>query len=58
MNNPNKLAAGELYQSDMLLTDDQWAALRARKAINNEDMRWTEGSDGNPMVPYVFQDSK
>ncbi|CAL4063748.1 unnamed protein product [Meganyctiphanes norvegica] len=55
--NPSRVAAGELYQSDMLLTEEQWAALRNRKAIKDVQYRWTEGSDGYPFVPYVFQDS-
>jgi len=55
--NPSRVAAGELYQSDMLLTEEQWAALRNRKAIKDVQYRWTEGSDGYPLVPYVFQDS-
>ncbi|CAL4110111.1 unnamed protein product, partial [Meganyctiphanes norvegica] len=57
MSNPRRVAAGELYESDMLLTEEQWAALRGRKAINNQLYRWTEGPDGFPLVPYLFQDS-
>ncbi|CAL4064371.1 unnamed protein product, partial [Meganyctiphanes norvegica] len=55
--NPRWVAAGELYQADMLLTEEQWASFRLRKAIVGENFRWTEGSDGYPLVPYVFQDS-
>jgi len=57
MSNPSAVAAGELYQSDMLMSEAQWDALRTRKALDNKQMRWTEGSDGYPLVPYVFQDS-
>ncbi|CAL4144042.1 unnamed protein product, partial [Meganyctiphanes norvegica] len=57
MSNPQRVAAGELYQSDMLLTEEQWDAVRERKAIDDQRYRWTEGSDGYPLVPYVFQDS-
>ncbi|CAL4116747.1 unnamed protein product [Meganyctiphanes norvegica] len=57
MSNPSAVAAGELYQSDMLMSEEQWDALRTRKALDNKKMRWTEGSDGYPLVPYVFMDS-
>jgi len=57
MTNPSRVAAGELYQSDMLLSDEQWESLRMRKALDSDQMRWSEGSDGFPLVPYVFTDS-
>ncbi|CAL4245187.1 unnamed protein product, partial [Meganyctiphanes norvegica] len=57
MSNPQLVAAGELYQSDMLLTEEQLDAVRGRKAIDDQTRRWTERSDGYPLVPYLFQDS-
>jgi len=55
--NPSRVDAGELYQSDMLLTDEQWESLKMRKAISYESYRWTKDGNGIPQVPYVFLDN-
>jgi len=58
LTNPGATQEGEeLFQSDVLLSKEQWEAVRERKAINYEGSRWPEGSDGYPLVPYVYSDS-
>lgn len=52
--NPEEVEGERLFQSDMLLSTDQWRALRERKGLASTTYRWPEGSDGFPLVPYVF----
>ncbi|CAL4205121.1 unnamed protein product, partial [Meganyctiphanes norvegica] len=54
--NPREVNGRELYQSDILLTDEQINILKDRKARADLAYRWTEGEDGYPVVPYTFID--
>ncbi|XP_069182918.1 blastula protease 10-like [Procambarus clarkii] len=51
--NPDFVAEEPLYQKDMLLTPQQWQALRERKTVANLTTRWPAGPDGSPLVPYI-----
>ncbi|CAL4068457.1 unnamed protein product, partial [Meganyctiphanes norvegica] len=55
--NPAKVGDKDLFEADILLSDDQLEAILTRKALNYSSYRWSEGLDGFPYVPYVFQDS-
>ncbi|CAL4180874.1 unnamed protein product, partial [Meganyctiphanes norvegica] len=56
--NPAKVGDKDLFEADILLSDEQLEAILTRKAINDLTYRWSEGLDGFPYVPYVFQDCK
>nr|XP_045593034.1 blastula protease 10-like [Procambarus clarkii] len=51
--NPDIVDGRPLYQKDIMLTPQQWQALRERKAIADLTYRWPAGPDGFPLVPYV-----
>ncbi|KAK7028966.1 metalloendopeptidase activity protein [Halocaridina rubra] len=58
MFNPTHVHGEKLYESDILLTLEQKAALAERKAIiSSLNYRWQEAGNGFPFVPYVFADN-
>ncbi|KAK8744901.1 hypothetical protein OTU49_000675 [Cherax quadricarinatus] len=56
--NPEEVEGKTLYQSDMLLSEEQWQSVRERKAMADLVYRWPNGGDGYPIVPYVFDGDK
>jgi len=57
MTNPTHVNGEELFESDILLTPEQRKMMADRKATPYDYRRWSNGPDGNPLVPYVFSDS-
>ncbi|XP_069950456.1 blastula protease 10-like [Cherax quadricarinatus] len=51
--NPDFVDGKKLFEKDIMLTPEQWQALRERKAIRNLMYRWPDGPDGYPLVPYT-----
>lgn len=50
-----KVVDGELvFEGDIVLTDEQWRIIKERKGLASLSSRWPEGSDGFPLVSYVF----
>ncbi|KAK8400468.1 hypothetical protein O3P69_003258 [Scylla paramamosain] len=56
--NPTEVEGEPIFEGDILLTQSQWREIRERKGLNGESSRWPEGSDGYPLVPYLFTDSR
>nr|XP_053627432.1 protein SpAN-like [Cherax quadricarinatus] len=50
--NPDSVDGQNLFEKDIMLTPEQWQALRERKAIRKLVYRWPDGPDGYPLVPY------
>ncbi|XP_069953064.1 blastula protease 10-like [Cherax quadricarinatus] len=51
--NPDYVDGEKLFEKDIMLTPEQWQALRERKAIRNLVYRWPNGPNGYPVVPYA-----
>ncbi|XP_063842424.1 protein SpAN-like isoform X2 [Scylla paramamosain] len=56
--NPSVINGQPVFEGDIILTENQWAAVRARKGLSDLTKRWSEGSDGYPVVPYRFTDDR
>ena len=56
--NPLEVDGAAVFGGDIVLTEEQWAAVRTRKGLTDLTKRWSEGSDGYPLVPYRFVDGK
>ncbi|XP_068228151.1 blastula protease 10-like [Palaemon carinicauda] len=54
--NPTHVNGVQLYEGDILLTEEQRKQLLDRKAIAKVSMRWPNGQSGTPVVPYKFGD--
>ncbi|KAG7169551.1 Blastula protease 10-like 4 [Homarus americanus] len=54
--NPDTVNGKELFEKDLMLTPEQWHAIRERKAISNVIFRWPPGPNGYPLIPYRFVD--
>ncbi|XP_069941790.1 protein SpAN-like [Cherax quadricarinatus] len=52
--NPDSVDEQKLFEEDIMLTSEQWEALRERKAIRDLVYRWPNGSDDYPLVPYYI----
>ena len=52
--NPREVNGQPVFEGDILLTQEQRRALKERKGQASLSSRWEEGSDGYPLVPYVF----
>ncbi|XP_064113798.1 blastula protease 10-like isoform X2 [Macrobrachium nipponense] len=55
--NPSHVNGEELFEADILLSPEQKRQLLERKAISYTSMRWPNGPNGTPVVPYQFGDS-
>ncbi|XP_064103416.1 zinc metalloproteinase nas-33-like [Macrobrachium nipponense] len=55
--NPTSIDGKNLYESDILLTDEQRQLIIGKKAISNLAARWPTAANGFPEVPYRFGDA-
>lgn len=53
-NNPVVVDGQFIFEGDIVLTEKQWRSVKERKGLASSSYRWPEGSDGFPLVPYVF----
>lgn len=56
--NPKTVDGESVFEGDILLSEAQRRALEERKGLISTARRWPAGSDGYPLVPYVFGDSE
>ncbi|XP_042888671.1 protein SpAN-like, partial [Penaeus japonicus] len=55
--NPDFVDGHRLFEKDIMLTEDQWRAVLARKGLASEARRWPEDASGTPRVKYRFADA-
>lgn len=54
--NPVVVNGQRVLEGDMVLTENQWRAVRERKGLAALSSRWPE-TNGYPLVPYYLSDN-